>query len=128
MNKQAGIEFLRNQLASVESERKKLDAEEQAIRLLLAKHAGTERSESLPRPKTVYSYSFVNGGESISSLTVQALKEAGKPQRTEQLLAFLASHGKKTSSATLRSTIYMKKGKVFTVISPGLYSLVDGVS
>lgn len=132
MSKMAAIEFLKDQLASVENERKKvqaamarlpqLDAEAQAIMLLLTKHSG--ETDKLPHSTQIAPYS-ANGG-SVSNLVIRALTEAGKPQTTGQLIAFLASHGKQTTSATLRSTIYMKKNRPFKVISPGLYGLVEG--
>ena len=133
MSTVAGIEFLKGDLIAVESERRKiqaamarlpqLDAEYQAIKLLLAKHTG----ETGKLPYTAPPSQYVTPGNSVSSLVVRALKEAGKPQKTEQLLAFLESHGKPTSSATLRSTIHQnaKRGKVFKSVTPGLYGLVE---
>lgn len=137
MSKMAAIAFLKDQLTSVENERKKvqaevavamaklpkLEAEAQALKLVLAKHTG--ETDRLPHPSQPALYSSTGG--SVSSLVIRALTEAGKPQKTEQLLAFLASHGKRTTSATLRSTIHQsaKRGKVFKSVTPGLYGLIE---
>lgn len=133
MSKSAAREFLKEQLATAETEQKRLqaavarlpllEAEIQACKLLLEKLSGGMRIEP-PSRSTHTAPSFSAQGDSISSLVQRALTEANKPQTTAQLLAFLASHGKRTTSATLRSTIYMKKGKLFNVISPGLYGLI----
>jgi hypothetical protein len=132
MSKIAGIEFLKEQLIAVENEKKKLqaalarlpqlDAEVQAIKLLLAKHAG--ETNQLPlSSQEARTVSPVNAGTSISKLIVRALTEAGKPQRTEQLLAFLASHGRPTHGHTLRSTIH--QSKIIKSVTPGLYGLTE---
>ena len=133
MNSNAGIEFLKSKLATVEIERKKvqaavarlpkLDTEVQAIKLLLATYTG----ETDQYPSTDQSPLYSSQGNSVSSLVYRALTEAGKPQKTEALLAFLASHGKQTTSATLRSTIYMrvKSNKLFKVVAPGVYGLKE---
>ncbi len=132
MSKMAGIEFLKEQLIAVENERKKLqeaitklsqlDAEAQAINLLLAKHAG--ETHKLPIPAQAARRGRpMNGEPSISTLIIRALTEAGKPQKTEQLLAFLASHGKHTHSHSLRSTIH--QSKLIESVTPGVYGLVE---
>jgi hypothetical protein len=135
MSKTAAIEFLKEQLAASEHERKKIEAliarlpqieaEIQATKLVLAKHTGSMQQISLPS-QTRPSAHPADAVSSVSRLTVQALTEAGKPQTTAQLLGFLASHGKQTTSATLRSTIWLlaNKGRLFRVIHPGLYGLV----
>jgi len=134
-SKIAAIEFLKEQLATAEGEHRKiravmarlpqLDAEIQAIKLLLAKHTGEkEVDRAVPStPSTLYP---AQSG-SVTSLAHRALREAGKPQKTEQLLSFLASHGKETSSATLRSAILnnAKRGRLFRVVGPGIYGLLD---
>lgn len=134
MSNSAGVEFLRRQLAAVETERKKvqeaaaklpqLDAEVQAIKLLLSKYTGEVEPQYATTPQSAL---YSSDGPSISDLAYQALMEAGKPQNTEQLLSFLASHGKKTSSATLRSMIYgkAKRGKLFKTVHPGVYGLKE---
>jgi hypothetical protein len=135
-SKAAGIEFLKERLVSAENEQKKaqaaqaiaarlpqLDAEIQAIKLLLTTHAEGAGIDTPPR--SIQSTPYSGQGLSVSTLVRRALAEAGKPQKTEQLLAFLASHGKPTSHATLRSTIYQQKGKIFRSISPGVYALMD---
>jgi hypothetical protein len=140
MSKTAAIEFLKHQLAEVqktyEMERRKmqemmsrlpsLEAEANAIKLLLSKHAGTQ-DHVRPPSQTIRSLDPIDAVSSVSRLSVRALTEAGKPQTTAQILGYLASHGKQTSSATLRSTIYMsaKRGRIFKVISPGLYGLIE---
>lgn len=136
MSKTAAIEFLKEQLAASENERKKMqeliarlpqiEAEIQATKLLLAKHTGGPRQLPLASQPTQH-LDPIDAVSSIATLITRALTEAGKPQRSEQLLAFLASHGKRTSSATLRSTIhqYVKKGKVFKSVRPGLYGLIE---
>ena len=133
MNSNAGIEFLKRQLDTAETERTKvqaavarlpkLDAEVQAIKLLLATYTG----ETDQSPSTDQSPLYSSQGNSVSSLVYRALTEAGMPQKTEELLAFLASHGKQTTSATLRSTIYMrvKSNKLFKVVAPGVYGLKE---
>lgn len=132
MSKIAGIEFLKEQLISVERERREiqeamaklpqLDAEAQAIKLLLAKHAG-EKHRLAATPPVIRHSGAMNGEPSISKLVLRALTEAGKPQTSAQLLAFLASHGKQTQSHTLRSTIH--QGKLFRSVTPGVYGLVE---
>lgn len=137
MSKAAAIDFLREQLVAGENERKKvllaiqaaqarlpqIDAEVQAIKLLLGKHTG--EIDRQPRSTQSTANSALNG--SVSSLVHRALTEAGKPQRTEQLLAFLQSHGKPTTSATLRGTIHQnaKVGKLFKSVTPGVYGLIE---
>ena len=137
MSKTAAIEFLKAQLVAVESDRKKtlaaivaaqakfppLDAEMQALKLLLAKHTG----EANQLPSSSPSIQQPTSGDSVASLAVRALMEAGKPQTTAQLVGFLTSHGKKTTSATLRSTLHHRaqKGKLFKVISPGVFALLE---
>ena len=137
MSKTAAIEFLKAQLVAVESDRKKtlaaiaaaqvrfpqLDAEVQALKLLLAKHTG----EANQLPPSSPSIQQPTSGDSVASLAVRALTEAGKPQTTAQLLGFLKSHGKETTSATLRSTIYhsAQKGKLFKVVSAGVFGLIE---
>jgi hypothetical protein len=119
VNKAALVESLEEQLVAAE-------AEVQALKLLLARYRVQKVPNTPPqRPAHFPSYS-ANGG-SVSDVVHRALIEAGKPQKTEQLLAFLASHGKPTTSATLRSTIYQftKQGKRFKRISPGLYDLAE---
>ena len=140
MGKAAAIEFLREQLVASESERKKvqtaiqtaqarlpqIEAEIQATKLLLAKHTGEPHQLPIASQPTRH-LDPIDAVSSISRLIVKALTEAGKPQRTEQLLAFLASHGKRTTSATLRSTIHqsVKKGKLFKSATPGVYGLLE---
>jgi hypothetical protein len=131
MGKAAGIEFLKEQLVAAEGQRKELqealtklpqvEAKIQAINLLLAEHSG-EKTRLPSAPQGDRSASPLNG-ESISKLTVRALTEAGKPQRTEQLLAFLASHGKQTQRHTLRSTIH--QSKLIKSVQPGVYGLIE---
>lgn len=137
MSKTAAIEFLKSQLVAVESDRRKtlaaiqaaqarlpqLDAEMQALKLLLAKHTG--EANQLPSSPSLIQQS--TSGESVASLAVRALKEAGKPQTTAQLLGFLASHGKMATSATLRSTLHQRaqKGKLFKAVSPGVFGLLE---
>ncbi|MDO8358154.1 MAG: hypothetical protein Q7U76_17390 [Nitrospirota bacterium] len=128
MSKAAAIEFLEEQLINAE-------AEVQAIKLLLARHKGMRSGVNhapqpapLPRPSTSSLYEeFSGASRSVADLVRQALDEANKPQRTEQLLAFLASHGKTATSATLRSAIhqYIKRGKRFKSVAPGLYGLIE---
>lgn len=136
MNKGAAIEFLRDQSVAVESERRKivatiqaaqsklpqLDAEMQALKLLLAKHTG--EANQLPLSSHPIHQLVM---DSVASLVVRALTEAGKPQTTAQLRSFLLSHGKQTSPATLRGTILerAKKGRLFKTISPGVYGLIE---
>lgn len=136
MSKTAAIEFLKEQLAASENERKKMqaliarlpqvEAEIQATKLLLAKHTGEPHQLPFASQPTQH-LDPIDAVASISKLIVKALNEAGKPQKTEQLLAFLASHGKRTTSATLRSTIHqsMKKGKLFKSVLPGVYGLLE---
>ena len=136
MSKTAAIEFLKEQLVASENERKKIqsliarlpqiDAEIQATKLLLSKHMGGQHQLPLA-PQPTNRLDPISDGSSIAQLIVRALTEAGKPQRSEPLLAFLASHGKHPKSATLRSTIhqYVKKGKVFKSVKPGLYGLLE---
>jgi hypothetical protein len=118
MSKAAAIEFLEEQLIAAE-------AEVQAIKLVLARHRGMKGVNPSPRP--IPSHSYVPTGGSVADLSHRALHEAGKPQTTGQLLAFLASHGKRTTSATLRSSIYQftKQGKKFKRVAPGLYGLAE---
>jgi len=132
MSKMAAIEFLKEQLIAIEDERKKLqeaiarlsqlDAEVQAINLLLAKHSG-EKHRLPSATQILRSENAVTSGTSISKLIIRALTEAGKPQRTEQLLAFLGSHGKQTHGHTLRSTIH--QSKLIKSVTPGVYGLVE---
>lgn len=139
MSKAAAIEFLKEQLLASEGERKKilaaiqnaqarlpqLDAEINATKLLISKHTG--EPHQLPLSAKPIQQEEHLGEGSIASLIFKALSEAGKPQRYEQLLAFLASHGKSPSSATLRSTIhqYVKRGKLFKAVRPGVYGLLE---
>lgn len=133
MNKAAGIEFLRERLNAIEGDRKnlhaqlsQLDDEVQAIKLLLAKYAGI--APSLPLSYHAdQSIDPIDAVSSVSALAAKALAEAGKPQKTAQILAFLAKHGKSTSSATLRSTIHQKAemGKLFKVLEPGVFGLME---
>ena len=132
MSKIAGIEFLKEQLIAVENEKKKLqaalarlpqlDAEVNAIKLLLAKHAGEVHQLPIPSQEARRGRP-VSAEPSISKFIIQALTEAGKPQRTEQLLAFLASHGKQTHGHTLRSTIH--QSRLIKSVTPGVYGLVE---
>jgi hypothetical protein len=117
MSKAAAIEFLEEQLLQAEAEVK-------AIKLVLARHKEAKPTDTLSPPPAA-SHSGV--GKSVADITHRALIEAGKQQTTEQLLAFLATHGKPTSSATLRSSIYqfVKIGKRFKRIAPGLYGLIE---
>jgi len=136
MSKTAAIEFLKEQLASSENERKRIqalvarlpqiEAEIQATKLLLSKHTGEPHQLPLTSQPTQH-LDPIDAASSISKLIIRALTEAGKPQRSEELLAFLASHGKQTSSATLRSTIYQyaKRGKLFKAVRPGVYGLLE---
>jgi len=140
MGKAAAIEFLKAQLIASENDRRKaqvtiqeaqarlvqLDAEIQATKLLLAKHSGDKEQLPLPTQQTKYLVP-VGGVSSVSKLVVQALTESGKPLRTDQLISFLARHGKQTSRATLRSVIHhsAKKGMMLRSFSPGLYGLSD---
>ena len=138
MGKAAAIEFLREQLHACETEHKKIlaavqtaqarlpqiDAEINATKLLLSKHTGEPSQlmfSSHPAQRTEPSAE----GPSIATLILKALTEAGKPQRYEQLLAFLATHGKHPKNATLRSTIhlYLKRGKLFKKVRPGVIGL-----
>ena len=133
MSKIAGVEFLKEQLIAVERERKELqdavarlpqlDAEVQAIKLLLAKHAGDKHRLPVTVP-VAKPAAPINGEPSLAQLVVRALTEAGKPQNTAQLLGFLASHGKSPARGTLRSTIH-QRGKLFKSVSPGVYGLVE---
>ena len=118
MGKAAAIEFLEEQLIAAE-------AEVQAIKLVLARHRGLKVSSLPSRPTSTPSYSAMGG--SVADLAHRALKEAGKPQTTEQLLAFLGTHGKRTTSATLRSSIYqfVRQGKRFKRVAPGLFGLAE---
>lgn len=135
MNKVAGIEFLQEQRIAVERERKELqaaiaklpqlDAEIQAIDLLLAKHVGEKHrlniDHSASRPPTPPP---TNGELSIAKLTFRALTEAGKPLTSAQLLAYLASHGRTSVKGnTLRSTI--NQSKLMRSVTPGVYGLVE---
>lgn len=139
MSKAAAIEFLKEQLLASESERKKvlaaiqtaqsrlpqLDAEISATNLLISKHTGEPRQLPLSVKPAQQENHLVEG--SIAMLIFKALSEAQKPQRYEQLLAFLASHGKHPSNATLRSTIhqYVKRGKLFKSVQPGVCGLLE---
>ena len=121
-----GIEFLKHKLIIVETKRnkiqekitelQKLDNEIQAIKFLISKYMG--------KTELIYPILYEM---SISSFVYKFLSDIGKPQTTKELLVFLASKGKQTTSATLRSTIYgmVKRDKLFKVISPGLYGLKD---
>jgi len=134
MSKDAGIDFLKHQLAAVEAERKKLEAavaklpqleaEAQAIKLLLSKYGGKDIDQTTVAPQAAL---YSPPGPSVCALALRALSEAGKPQTTTQILASLASHGKVTTSATLRSTILINahKNKLFKVYAPGVYGLKE---
>ena len=140
MGKAAAIEFLREQLLACEAEQKKIhaaiqaaqarlpqiDAEIHATKLVLSKHTGQPSQLTLssqPPQRTA----LLAEGPSIAMLILKALTEAGKPQRYEQLLAFLATHGKHPKNATLRSTIhqYVKRGKLFRPVRPGVIGLLE---
>lgn len=121
MSKAAAITFLEEQLQVAE-------AEVQALRLVLERYRGgaKEASASIVR-KSPQTSMYSQGGQSVGDMVHRALHEAGKPQTTAQLLSFLASHGKTTSSATLRGSIhqFIKQGKRFKAIAPGLYGLIE---
>ena len=118
MSKAAAIEFLEEQLVAAE-------AEVQAIKLVLARHRGSKAANPQPRP--ILAHSLPPTGGSVADLSHRALYEAGKPLTTAQLLAFLATHGKRATSATLRSSIYQftKHGKRFKRVAPGLFGLAE---
>ena len=133
MRNVAGIEFLKEQLVSVESQWKEvqdaisklpeLEAEMQAIKLLLAKHSGGKQQPTLSSHVDL-SNGHATATLSVAKLVLKALTEAGKPQSSAQLLTFLASHGKNTNSGTLRSTIY-QRDKLFKSVKPGVYALKE---
>ena len=136
MGKAAAIEFLREQLQDCETEREKIlaaqarlpqiDAEINATKLLLSKHTG-EPSQLMFSSQPAHRADPSAEGSSIATLIIKALTEAGKPQRYEQLLAFLATHGKHPTNGTLRSTIhqYLKRGKLFKGVRPGVIGLLE---
>ncbi|OGW51478.1 MAG: hypothetical protein A2V62_09975 [Nitrospirae bacterium RBG_19FT_COMBO_58_9] len=140
MGKAAAIEFLREQLLACEAEQRKIhvtiqaaqarlpqiDAEIHAAKLLLSKHTGQPSQLTFSSPPLQRADQLAEG-PSIATLMLKALTEAGKPQRYEQLLAFLATHGKHPTNATLRSTIhqYLKRGKLFKAVRPGVIGLLE---
>lgn len=140
MGKTAAIEFLREQLLACEAEQKKIhatiqaaqarlpqiDAEIHATKLLLSKHTG-QPSQLTLSPQASQRADLVAEGPSIATLILKALTEAGKPQQYEQILAFLATHGKHPTNATLRSTVhqYLKRGKLFKAVRPGVIGLLE---
>lgn len=124
MDKTAGIEFLKDRLIAVEIERKQLEAEVQAINLLLAKHAGAKPKAPIASHVTRPT-AKAKGGPSISSLIQKALMEAGKPQTTAQLQSFLVTHGRIIKNSSLRSTIHQSRW--IESMEPGIYGLVEWV-
>ena len=131
----AGIEFekcLREQLVVFESQRKALqdaiaklaqvEAKIQAINLLRAEHSGEKHPLPIA-PKVMRSGGHASSGPSISKLIVRALTEAGKPQTSAQLLAFIASHGRTVKNSSIRNIIH--QSKLLQSVTPGVYGLVE---
>lgn len=136
--KRAALEKLKAQ----EAQLKKLQAEVAAIPKVAADLAAAERTlrmlnkeeeaepqGTIPLPelmKTIMA-TTVTRSDSIPSLVYWVLKEAGKPQTSDQIMPLLAARGRTPAKTTVLGSIYrcIKKGQLFKLVAPGTFGLLE---
>lgn len=127
-DQEAELRKLQAAVAAVPKVAADLAAAERTLRMLnKEEEAEPEAQTQLPEIMKAIRATTIIRQDSIPSLVYSVLKEAGKPQTSDQIMPLLAARGRTAAKTTVLGSIYrcIKKGQLFRLIAPGTFGLLE---